>query len=35
MRSGERHYFDHPFFGAIALITPHRDEQALGQHSQP
>ena len=23
MRSGEKHYFDHPAFGVIALVTPH------------
>jgi len=22
MRSGEKHYFDHPYFGVIALVTP-------------
>ncbi len=35
MRSGERHYFDHPFFGAIALITPHREEPAPGPQALP
>lgn len=23
MKSGEKHYFDHPAFGVIALVTPH------------
>lgn len=23
MRSNEKHYFDHPYFGVIAIITPH------------
>ena len=23
MRSTERHYFDHPYFGVIAVVTPH------------
>lgn len=24
MRSGEIHYFDHPYFGVIALVTPYK-----------
>ena len=23
MRSGDKHYFDHPYFGVVALVTPH------------
>jgi hypothetical protein len=23
MRSGEVHYFDHPFFGVIAVVQPY------------
>jgi hypothetical protein len=23
MRSNEKHYFDHPYFGVIAIVTPH------------
>jgi hypothetical protein len=22
MRSGEKHYFDHPYFGVVAIVTP-------------
>jgi hypothetical protein len=22
MKSGEKHYFDHPYFGVVALVTP-------------
>ena len=35
MRSGELHYFDHPRFGIIALVTPYEIPVVEVKHPQP
>jgi len=35
MRSKEIHYFDHPRFGVVALITPYKSPQATPETDIP